>query len=84
MTVRLGHAQRGTRIPGGSFVLSSDWLRQYIEAVEDAAIASLGHFVPPMAVAAQSVGALLKGAPLPAGAIHASQYLSWSRLFREG
>jgi 3-hydroxybutyryl-CoA dehydratase len=81
MTVSLGTAQRGTRIPGGTVDLAPGWLREYVEAVEDATIASLG-VVPPMAVATQSVGALLKGARLPPGAIHASEQLSWSRHFR--
>lgn len=71
--------------PTAEFDLSGDWVAGYVAAVGDAAIGVLGaDAVPPMAVAALSIRALLQGAGLPAGAIHAGQELAFHRAVRVG
>lgn len=81
----LASVQKGHEFSTAEFELSRDWVSTYIVAVEDGAIASLGaDAVPPMAVAALSIRALLEGAGLPAGAIHVGQELAFRRAARLG
>ncbi len=76
---------KGHQMPSFAFELSPDWVREYVAAVEDAAIGSLdGGLVPPMAVAALAVRSLLDGAKLPPGAIHLGQELSSLKSVRVG
>ena len=81
----LAVAQKGHAFPTAQFDLSRDWVSAYTAAVDDEAIASLGaDAVPPMAVAALSIRALLEGAGLPAGSIHVGQELAFHRAARVG
>ncbi len=81
----LASLPKGHSFPPTAFDLSPGWVRDYTEAVEDSAIARLaGDLVPPMAVAALSIRALLDSAALPAGAIHLGQELAFQRPVRAG
>ncbi len=76
---------KGHQMPPFAFELSPDWVREYVAAVEDAAIGALdGGLVPPMAVAALAVRSLLDGAKSPPGAIHLGQELSSLKSVRVG
>ena len=71
---------KGYEFPPVAFELSSQWVQEYVAAVEDGAIGGLGwDVVPPMAVAALSIRALLDSAKLPPGAIHLGQDLAFLR-----
>jgi acyl dehydratase len=72
-------------MPPSTFVLSPEWVHEYVTAVEDEAISALdGDLVPPMAVAALAVRSLLEGAQLPPGAIHVGQEMTFLRPLRVG
>ena len=76
---------KGHSFPAASFDLSPEWVGEYVAAVEDGAIGGLGEgIVPPMAVAALSVRALLQEASLPPGSVHAAQELRFHRIVRTG
>ncbi len=80
MPLNLEALSKGHEFPSVAFHLSSQWVREYAEAVEDGAIAGLGRdMVPPMAVAALSIRALLDSARLPTGAIHLGQEVAFFR-----
>ena len=69
---------RGRELPAARFRLSGDDVRRYLEAVEDGSNAygqgSEGPaWVPPLAVAALALRAILEQVELPAGALHAGQ-----------
>ena len=69
---------RGHQLPEGRFRLSADDVRRYLEAVGDCSNAygqgSEGPaWVPPLAVAALALRAILEQGELPAGALHAGQ-----------
>lgn len=81
----LASLQKGHEFPAAEFELSREWARNYIAAVEDRAIQMSGtDAVPPMAVAALSVRALLEVTGLPPGAIHAGQDLVFRHAVRAG
>jgi 3-hydroxybutyryl-CoA dehydratase len=82
MTATLEALPKGHHFPATSFDLSSQWVSEYTAAVEDGAISALGDFVPPMAIAALSIRALLDHAGLPGGAIHLGQEIAFSRAVR--
>ena len=85
MPASLDALPKGHEMPASTFVLSSDWVRNYIEAVEDEATPALSaDLVPPLAVAALSIRALLDGARLPPGALHLGQELAFLRPIRAG
>ena len=76
---------KGHELPPFAFELSPEWVREYVVAVEDKAISALDEgLVPPMAVAALGVRALLDGARLPPGAIHLGQEMNFLRPVRVG
>ena len=76
---------KGHELPPLAFELSSEWVREYVAAVEDEAIGGLDEgLVPPMAVAALAVRSLLDGAKLPPGAIHLGQEIAFLRPLRVG
>lgn len=77
MTTTLAALPKGHRFPPITFDLAREWVRDYAEAVEDGAIAALVGRVPPMAVAALSIRALLQSAGLPSGAVHLGQELAF-------
>jgi acyl dehydratase len=81
----LGELPKGHQLPAFPFELSPEWVREYVASVEDAAIGQIDDdFVPPMAVAALALRALLEGARLPEGAIHLGQELDFQRPVRVG
>lgn len=84
MTQTLAAFGKGHEFPPTSFDLSHDWVADYVAAVEDAAIASHAGVVPPMALAALGVRALLESAGLPEGAVHVGQELSFHRAVNTG
>ena len=70
---------KGHRFAAAPCELSEAWVRAYVAATEDAAIANVGDYLPPMALAALSIRALLEQSPLPSGAIHVGQELTFKR-----
>jgi acyl dehydratase len=81
----LAALEKGHEFPPTEFELSAEWVDAYVAAVEDGAIASCGpDAVPPMAIAALSIRALLERAGLPPGAIHIGQELAFSRTVGRG
>jgi acyl dehydratase len=85
MKQTLNERQKGDELPPARFELTRDWVDAYVNAVGDDAIANLGSdAVPPMAVAALSVRALIESSPLPPGTLHASQELAFHRPVRVG
>ena len=78
-------ADKGHEFPPAEFDLSPSLAQDYVEAVEDGAIRTLGSgLVPPMAIAALSIRALLEAAGLPAGAIHLGQEAAFHGAARVG
>lgn len=76
----LASLEKGHEFPATAFELTSGWVSGYVAAVEDRAIEVLGpDAVPPMAIAALSIRALLERAGLPPGAIHVGQELAFRR-----
>ncbi len=76
---------KGHELPSLAFELSSQWVREYVAAVEDGAIGAVDEsLVPPMAVAALAVRSLLDAAELPPGAIHLGQEITFLRPLRVG
>jgi len=75
---------RGHELPSAHFRLGADDVRRYLEAVEDHSSA-YGRgpegpaWVPPLAVAALALRAILTQVELPAGALHASQEVEFRR-----
>ena len=85
MSSSLQALPKGYQFPSSEFELSPQWVREYVAAVEDEAIGSLGPgLVPPMAVAALAIRALFDSARLPPGAIHLGQELAFHRPLRMG
>jgi acyl dehydratase len=83
MTLTLSALEKGHIFPATKFELDHDWVRDYIDAVGDEVSRELG-IVPPMALAALSIRALLAQSGLPAGAIHVGQDLSFHRPVARG
>jgi acyl dehydratase len=84
MTATLAAFAKGHQFPPLQLDLSERWVRSYVEAVEDTTIGRHPRSVPPMALAALAIGALLKSAGLPEGAVHVAQELSFARSVRPG
>ncbi len=84
MIASLADAPKGHRFPAVEFELSPEWVQGYTDAVEDAAIGAYEGIVPPMAVAALSIRALLENASLPPGAVHLGQEIAFLRKVRVG
>lgn len=69
----------------GTWVLGREFVEAYLAAVEStSAIYHDTGTVPPMAVAARAMGALIEVLKLPAGTIHASQELECKGVLRQG
>ena len=69
----------------GSWVVDDEFVSEYLSAVEDGLpIYRELDAVPPMALAARALGALLDELALPPGTIHASQELDCRRIVRYG
>jgi acyl dehydratase len=85
MPVSLSALPKGHEFAPTAFTPTADWVREYIAAVGDEAIGGLGDgLVPPMALAACSIRALIEASPLPPGTLHAGQELSFHRAVRAG
>ena len=83
MPPRLDTLAKGHEFPPSAFELTPEWVREYAAAVEDEAIGPLGpDLVPPMAVAALAIRALLDQAALPPGAVHIGQEITFQRAVR--
>ena len=81
----LADLEKGHEFPPAPFDLSDQWVDAYVASVEDEAIGALeGAFVPPMAVAALAIRALLEHASLPPGTLHAGQELAFTAPVRRG
>jgi acyl dehydratase len=74
MPLTLADLEKGYEFPTATFELSPEWVTAYAAATQDE---SSRDTVPPMAVAALSVRALLENAALPPGSIHAAQELAF-------
>lgn len=85
MPSTLAALPKGYEFPTATFTLTREWVNAYIDAVGDAAIAKIGpDAVPPMAVAALSVRALIEASPLPPRTLHAGQELTFRRAISVG
>jgi acyl dehydratase len=85
MPATLAALPKGHEFPPTSFTLYPEWVDAYIAAVGDAAIRDAGPgLVPPMAVAALSIRALIEASPLPPGTLHAGQELAFHRAVSVG
>lgn len=84
MTASLAKLKKGHRFPTAKLDLSSEWVTDYVDAVEDRAIEPFGDLVPPMAIATLSLRALLERVELPGGAIHVGELLAWGPAVRAG
>src|SRR3972149_4205538 len=74
MPLTLDVLPRGHEIAPTTFDLSPAWVDEYIAAVEDDAVRALGEdLVPPMAIAALAIRALLDGTAVRPGAAPAGQ-----------
>lgn len=86
MTVSLTDLPAGHNFEPVSFVITPEKARAYRAALEDEqpAYASSGDAVPPLAVVALALGAILERVSLPDGSLHASESCSFSRVVPEG
>jgi acyl dehydratase len=85
MPATLAALPKGHEFPPTTVTLSPEWVDAYIEAVGDTAIRDLGpNLVPPMAIAALSIRALIEASPLPPGTLHAGQELAFHRAAKIG
>jgi hypothetical protein len=80
----LADLPRGHEIPVAGFCLPADDVRRYLAAVEDrTGVYEEGPdgvaWVPPLAVAALALRAILEQVELPAGALHTSQEVEFRR-----
>jgi hypothetical protein len=75
----------GRELDLGTWVLGREFVEAYLAAVEStSAIYRDTGAVPPMAVAARALGALIEVLELPPGTIHASQELECKGVLRQG
>lgn len=85
MPSTLAALPKGYEFPPTTFTLTREWVDAYVDAVGDAAISKLDQAaVPPMAIAALSIRALIEASPLPPGTLHAGQELSFRRAVSVG
>jgi acyl dehydratase len=85
MTASLAELPKGHKFQPATFTLTRAWVAEYVAAVCDEAIGTVGEdIVPPMALATQSIRALIEASPLPDGTLHAGQELSFRRAVRVG
>jgi len=70
----LSDLPKGHRLPDARFQLTAHEVAAYLEAVEDTnPLYTERGLVPPLAVAARALGALLETIELPAGTLHTGQ-----------
>ena len=80
----LADLPRGYELPPAGFQLSAEDVRRYLNAVEDSSGAygqgSEGPaWIPPLALAAMALRAIMEQVRLPAGSLHAAQDLEFRR-----
>ncbi|HSP56329.1 MAG TPA: MaoC family dehydratase [Dehalococcoidia bacterium] len=81
----LASLDKGHEFPPVEFELNPKWVAGYVAATCDETTGTVcPEAVPPMALAAVSIRALLDSAKLPAGAIHVGQELAFYRMVRAG
>lgn len=81
----LASLEKGHDFAQAEFDLSPGWVSAYTLAVEDDAISRVEpDAVPPMAIAALSIRALLDQAVLPPGTVHVGQEITFLRSARAG
>jgi acyl dehydratase len=81
----LASLDKGHEFPAVEFELTPEWVSRYGSATGDETSgAACPGAVPPMALAALSIRALLESAELPAGAIHVGQELAFRRAVSAG
>ena len=75
----------GEELNLGRWVVDDEFVQEYLGAVEDTSpIYGEVNAVPPLALAARALGALLEKLSLPPGAIHGAQELDCRRMVRHG
>ena len=75
----------GEELNLGRWVVDDQFVQEYLGAVEDRSpIYGEVDAVPPLALAARALGALLEELSLPPGAIHGAQELDCRRMVRHG
>jgi acyl dehydratase len=85
MPSTLAALPKGYEFPPTTFTLTPEWVNAYIDAVTDHAILGVSDtLVPPMAVAALAIRALIESSPLPPGTLHAGQELEFRRAVSVG
>lgn len=85
MLLTVADLEKGHKFPPVQFDLSRAWVSGYVEAVGDTAISRLGSdVVPPMAIAALALHALLQHAALAPGTIHAGQEVTFHQVAHIG
>jgi acyl dehydratase len=85
MPATLAALPKGHEFAPAIFTLTRDWVDAYLEATADTTTRTLSpDAVPPMAVAALSIRALIEASPLPPGTLHAGQELAFKRSVRVG
>ena len=72
MTVDFFALRRGDVLPSVTFAMSGDEVRAYLDATGEAHD-RWSELVPPLALGALALGALMEQLPLPSGALHAAQ-----------
>jgi acyl dehydratase len=85
MPLTVADLEKGYAFPPVEFDLSRQWVTQYAGATGDDSTGNLGpDLVPPMAVAALSIRALLEHAALAPGTIHAGQEMEFASAAKIG
>ena len=75
----------GEELNLGWWVVGDEFVKEYLGAVEDSSpIYGEIDAVPPMALAARALGALLEELSLPPGTIHGAQELDCRRMVQNG
>jgi len=86
--VQISEFKPGDRIAALSFILETNKINEYIEAVEESSgyftQSSLGAEAPPIACVSLAVAALLKNVEFPDGTIHLSQEIRLNKPVRVG
>ena len=80
MPVNYAQLAPGDEISSRTLILDEDSVDRYAEAVADSNVvygADGGRMVPPMAIAALSLGGVINDLQIPGGTVHASQELEF-------
>lgn len=87
MPVDYAQMAPGDEITSRTLVLDEDSVNRYAEAVADANVvrdSDGSRLVPPMAIAALSLGGVINDLEIPGGTVHASQELDFPRAVKVG